>query len=91
MLRCQYHIRRLDVDSLGDAWQVDNQGGEVREECDGHVPWVLRLVLREHELKVAKADHRLVELREDQEGGQGVRPFPALWAACLALTKEGEG
>jgi hypothetical protein len=34
MLRSQYHIRRLDVDSLGEAWQVDNQGGEVREEGD---------------------------------------------------------
>ena len=53
MLRSQYHIRRLDVDSLGDEWQVGNQGGEVREEGDRDVPWVLRLVLREHELKVA--------------------------------------
>ena len=91
MLRGQYHIGRPDVDSLGDAWQVDNQGGEVREEGDRHVPWVLRLMLLEHELKVAYTDHRLVELREDQEGCQSVRPFPALWVACLALTKEGEG
>ena len=33
----------------------------------------------------------MVELRDDQEGGQRVRPFPALWAACLAQVEEGEG
>ena len=57
MLRGQYHIGRPDVDSLGDAWQVHDQGGEVREEGDGDVPGVLRLMLREYVLKVAHADH----------------------------------
>ena len=90
MLRGQYHIGRLDVYSLGDAWKVDDQGGQVREEGDRHVPWVLRLMLGEHELKVAHTYHRLVELREDQEGSKGVRPFPALQVIGFALTKEGE-
>ncbi len=48
-------------------------------------------MLGEHELKVAHTDNRLVELWENQEGSQGMRPFPAIRVVCLALTKEGQG